>query len=115
MARVPLTDDSSKWFDTSKAIRFDEDTRWDGNNHISRATGSQWNHEALYFTKSGNWILNAWSQCRGGSPETYGTIGEESAIAWLISQDYADKAERLEELPEAVRAAVEAGIAAAEL
>lgn len=113
MARVPLTDDSSQWFDDEKATKFDEATWWNGNNHISRATGSQWEHEALYFTKSGNWILNAWSQ-RQGSGETYEAVSQHAAIAWLISQRCFED-ECLAQLPPSVQEAVQAGFEAAEL
>lgn len=113
MARVPLTDDSSKWFDNEKAVKFGEDTWWDGRNRISRATGSQWNHEVLYYTKGGNWILNAWSQYQG-SGESYETVSEETAIAWLISQKCFED-DGLAHLPKSVQESVKAGFAVAEL
>ena len=65
MKRVVITDGSGAWFDKDKAIEFDEDSWHDGRNFISRATGSQWEHQALYFTKSGVWILHNWSQYQG--------------------------------------------------
>ena len=35
--------------DTSRAkSSWEEATRWDGNNNISKATGSQWEHETLH-------------------------------------------------------------------
>jgi len=114
MAKVPLTDDSSKWFDDEKAVKFTEDTYHDGNNFISKATGSQWDHEALYFTKGGTWILNEWSAYQGIA-DTYETISESSAIDWLISQGYADDDKSLDALPKSVKAKVMAGIEAAEL
>ncbi|MBZ5574867.1 MAG: hypothetical protein LAO09_23685 [Acidobacteriia bacterium] len=45
MTRQALTDGSGAWFDRSAAEAFEESTTWDGRNHISDATGSQWNHE----------------------------------------------------------------------
>lgn len=111
MKRIVLTD-SSKWFDADSAVKFDESTRWNGNNHISRATGSQWDHEALYYTRSGRWVINSWSQWQG-SLESYTEISETEAIEWLISQEYGP--DDISELPANVRESVESGIAAAEL
>ncbi|MBI3204511.1 MAG: hypothetical protein HYZ29_23450 [Myxococcales bacterium] len=35
--------------DTDNASKhWEEETRWNGNNHISMATGTQWDHQALY-------------------------------------------------------------------
>ena len=46
------------WFDRDAAKgRYDEDTRWDGSNHVSVATGSQWDHEMLYRTPQDRWVL----------------------------------------------------------
>jgi len=111
MSRIVLTDDSGKWFDSEKAVKFEENTRWNGNNHISCATGSQWDHEWLYYTAGGKWVLNSWSQYQG-SLESYCEICEETAVQWLISQS---KFDEVESLPEGIRKEVEDGIAAAEL
>lgn len=62
MARTVLTDGTNRWFDKSKAERFEEDTYWNGNNLISKATGSQWDHQALYRTAGKKWILASFSQ-----------------------------------------------------
>lgn len=113
--RCVLTDDSGKWFDDAKAVCFKENTRWDGHNHISEATGSQWYHEWLYYSKSGNWILHSHSNYQH-ERETYSVISEESAVAWLISQGHPwDGNEQFEQLPESVRQSVEAAIESAEL
>jgi len=80
MARVALTDGSGSWFDTKAAILFKEDTNWDGRNQISVPTRSQWDHEWLYYTKSGKWVLNDFSNYQG-STEGYRQIDEQAAIA----------------------------------
>jgi hypothetical protein len=85
MKRVPLTDGSGSWFDSEKAEMIEEATRHNGNNYISRATGSQWHHEALYRTAGGKWILNAWSDYQG-SLESYVAISSVEAAAWLAKQ-----------------------------
>ena len=71
------------WFDESKAIKVDEDTTFDGRNQISKATGGQWDHEALYLTASGRWVLNAWSNWQG-SNDTYRFASDEKAYAWIM-------------------------------
>ena len=81
MSRVNLTDGS--WFNPEIAERFAEDTRWNGTNRISIATGSQWDHEELYRTKTGRWILHAWSQWQGTVP-TYEEISDSRARTWLL-------------------------------
>ena len=80
--RIALTDGSGKWFQRDKAQEWDEDTDWNGNNHISRATGSQWEHQRLYRTASGRWILHHWSQYQG-TLETYEEIDDNTAARWL--------------------------------
>jgi len=109
MKRTPLTNNSGAWFDESAACKFSEATRWNGNNHISVPTGSQWNHEALYYTRGGKWILNSWSQYQG-SLETYEQIEESAAVDWLIVNGC-----NLDGLPDNVRATVEQSIESAEL
>lgn len=87
MKRIVLTDGSGRWFDASKAESFEEARWWNGNNHISRATGSQWEHEVLYRTVGGKWILYHWSQWQG-SRETYSEIDNERAAAWLVTNEH---------------------------
>lgn len=87
MSRINLG--NGKWFDGAKAKRWDESTTWNGNNHISDATGSQWDHEQLYRTAKGMWVLHCWSQWQG-SRATYEIIDETSAIGWLIDNGHGD-------------------------
>jgi hypothetical protein len=96
MGHVALTNRPG-WFDPDKAAKFEEAAWWNGSNHVSKATGSQWDHEALYLTAKGSWVLNHWSQYQG-SVETYESISAEAAVEWLIKNDYT-----AEDLPESVR------------
>ena len=82
------------WFDRAKAEKFEEATRWDGNNHISIATGSQWDHEALYRTAGGRWVLHFWSQWEG-RPERYRFIDSDEAREWLLLNEEDEAVERL--------------------
>ena len=116
MTRQVITDGSGSWFDDATAIKFDEDTRWDGNNHISLATGSQWDHQWLCFTKSEKWVLHGDSQYQGGG-ESYAIIDDDEAVNWLIQNGYAGRyrAAELEKLPANIRDQVNAGIASLEV
>jgi hypothetical protein len=54
--------------DTDRAKKsWDEDTRWDGHNHISKATGSQWEHEKLYRSRKGRYYVEHTSQWQGST------------------------------------------------
>lgn len=90
MNRTRLTDGSGRWFDMDKAKKFEEDTWWNGSNHVSVATGDQFVHEAIYKTAKGLYILNHWSQWQG-SKETYEEISKEDAIQWLLTNGHHDE------------------------
>ena len=75
------------WFDRSKAQAFDEDTRWDGHNNISLATGSQWDHETLYRTAGGKWIIG-FNSAYQGHADGYREIGNSEAASWLLRNGY---------------------------
>jgi hypothetical protein len=75
------------WFDLESADSWDEGTRWDGSNHVSLATGGQWEHERLFRTAGGRWVLNHWSQWQG-TRETYRFIDVDQARDWLIRSEY---------------------------
>lgn len=82
MKRIVITDGSGSYFDSDKAEYFEENTRWNGQNHISVITGSQWEHEGLYRTAGGRWVKNVWSDFQG-SAEVYELIDNEEAARWL--------------------------------
>lgn len=75
--------DTGGWIDVHKATDFQEATYWNGSNLISRATGSQWDHEALYRSVKGRWVLCCWSQ-REGTPEGWTEIDHDQAAQWLV-------------------------------
>jgi hypothetical protein len=67
---------------------WDEATRWNGSNHISVATGTQWDHESLYRSRRGRyWILHS-SQWQGKLD--YATwIDHRPAAEWLLANGHA--------------------------
>jgi len=87
MRRIALTDGSGRWFDLDSAEKFDEATFWDGRNRISLATGSQWDHETLYRTKSGHWVRHWWTQWEGAADQ-WTLISADEAARWLVRNGY---------------------------
>ena len=87
-----MIDGGPRWFDTSKARAWDEDTWWDGSNQISVATHTQWEHERLYRTPKGVWVLCSWSQWEG-TPTTYREINTSAAAVWMLANDHEPIAE----------------------
>ena len=74
--------------DTDKARNaYEEATRWDGNNHISKATGDQWVHEKLFQSRKGNWYLEHWSQWQGSTPSAE-WVTERRAAEWLLANEH---------------------------
>jgi hypothetical protein len=79
---------------TEKAkSHWEEDTNWNGNNHISVNTGSQWVHETLYLSAKDRYYLVRNSQWQGSLPSAE-FISDEDAARWLLRNN--------EELPEAL-------------
>lgn len=77
---------NGSWFDLEKATKYDEATWWDGSNYVSKATGSKTEHECLYRTVKGKWVLNSWSQWQG-TVETWEVISQDEAARWLSRND----------------------------
>jgi len=89
MSRIALTDDSSRWFNDSSASYFQEKTYFNGNNFISKATNSQYHHEALYITAGGVFILRSFNVFSSSRP-TYVIFSKEEAAAWFARQEFSD-------------------------
>lgn len=75
-------------FNTEKACaEYEEAKDWDGRNNISRATGSQWEHEAMYKSSKGRWYIENWSDWQGSLPSAR-HVSEAEACAWLLKNDH---------------------------
>jgi hypothetical protein len=104
MARVNVYDytDGPKldgWFYPEKAESYLEDKDWDGNIQISVHTGSEFEHEMLYRTARGRWVLNRYTNMR--TVPSYEFIDDEAARKWLIkNRDDAAVARHFGELEE---------------
>lgn len=70
--------------DTDKAQQtWEESTRWDGRNHISKATGSQWEHQTLYKSRKGRYYIVHMSQWQGTTPHAE-WVSPQEAARWLL-------------------------------
>jgi hypothetical protein len=82
--------------DTENASQhWDEATRWNGNNHISVATGSQWEHQTLYRSRRGRYYIEHTSQWQGSTPSAEWVSNEEAA-RWLLANELEVPAELAE-------------------
>ena len=82
MSRFRMSDDAV--VDTKNASNhWDEDTRWDGRNHISCATGDQWQHETLYRSRKGRYYT-VHSSNWDGSSDSAEWVSNEEAVRWLL-------------------------------
>jgi len=81
--------DTTRWFDLDKAEKYPEDTWWDGSNNISRATGSQFDHQVLLRTAGGHWVLHEWSEYQDVS-DTWILINQDDAYEWLLRNGHGD-------------------------
>lgn len=88
MKRTAITNGHGAWFDIEKTVCYKEMTNYNGNNHISRATNSQWIHEEILIT-SGIFILHHWSEAYGSS-DSFDVISEQQAAQWFTSQGFND-------------------------
>jgi hypothetical protein len=101
MARYKMDDGTV--MNTRKAQKsWEEATRWDGHNHLSVATGSQWDHETLYVSAKGRYYIERTSQWQGSTPSAR-FVEPREAAAWLlqnghdIPEDLEDAADEVEE------------------
>lgn len=71
---------------------YEEATRWNGNNHISVATGSQWDHQTLYRSRKGRYYVEHTSQWQGSAPHAE-FVSPEEAARWLLANEHEMPAE----------------------
>ena len=70
--------------DTDNATQsWAEDTNWDGNNHISAHTGSQWEHQTLHRSRKGRYYIERSSQYQGSMPGAE-WVSPQEAARWLL-------------------------------
>lgn len=80
--------DNGTVVDTDNATQsWDEETDWDGNNHISRATDTQWDHQRLHRSKRGRYYVEHTSQWQGSRPHVE-WVSNEEACRWLLHMEH---------------------------
>ncbi len=82
----PLPPVLDGWFDDSKAQCIEETRWWRGTDLQSVHTTKTFEHQGLYRTAGGRWVLHAWSQWQGTTP-TYRFITDDQAREWLIRNE----------------------------
>ncbi len=85
MARYGMSDGTVVDTDNATA-HWDEMTRWNGRNHISVPTGSEWNHESLWRSRKGRYYVERTSQWEGSRPCAEWVSNEEAA-RWLLENE----------------------------
>ena len=86
MARYGMSDGTV--VDTANAsASYEESTRFDGRNHISLATGTQWDHETLYRSRKGRYYVEHMSQWQGTTPRAE-WVSNEAAVRWLLTNEH---------------------------
>jgi len=94
--RIESEDGDTTIVRTEKAQQsWDEATYWNGNNHISKATGSQREHETLYLSAKGNYYVEHTNQWQGSTPAA-AFVTAQAAVLWLLANDH--------DLPDALKA-----------
>lgn len=75
------------WYDAKKAQFWEEDSYFDGHNHISLNTGSQWDNQRLIKTVNQRFLLEEVSRScgRGGY---HRELDAEEAAEWLLKNGH---------------------------
>jgi hypothetical protein len=66
---------------------WEEATYFDGRNRISKATGTQWEHETLYRSRRGRFYIERTSQWQGSHPSAE-WVSPEEAARWLVANEH---------------------------
>jgi hypothetical protein len=102
MKKIPLSDNSGRWFDKDKAKAFEAayycHPNGDPDRPICHATGDEHSSETLYLTDQGTFILNY--ECSWMDIYSYTEVPPERATQWLIANGHQDRLSQLELLPE---------------
>ena len=86
MSRYKMDDGTV--IDTKNSIAdWDEARRWDGQNMISVASGSQWHHEKLRKSRKGRYYIEYESQWGNCLPRA-DWISKRAAAAWLLANGH---------------------------
>ena len=79
---------------------WEENTKWNGSNHVSVHTNDQWSHQKLHESKKGRYWIECWSAWQGSNPHAE-WVSEHEAVRWLLVNE-SEVPESLEHLVEVV-------------
>lgn len=102
MNKVPLSDNSGRWFDKDEVKVFEADYYYhpngDPDHPVCLATGNEHSSETLYLTDQGTFILHYSDDW--GDICSYEEISQERATQWLIANGHQHRLGQLELQPE---------------
>ncbi len=95
MARINVLDTDPQtgtttllgWFDPDSATVYHPATRWTGSETIDTNTGSSREHQTLYRTAGGRWVLEETADY-DAAEDLYTYLDAEEARDWLIRNEY---------------------------
>ncbi len=79
--------DDGGWINLETAKKFKEERNFDGRNMISVNTNSQFEHQCLYQSAAGAYVLHSSSQYQG-SHDKWQRLSLTQAVSWLLRNDY---------------------------
>lgn len=85
MSRYVMDDETVCNTEKAKAS-WEEASSWNGSNHISKATGSQWEHETLYRSAKGRYWVEHTSQYQGSLPGALWLLANEHELPADLEQ-----------------------------
>lgn len=91
MRKITLFDGTGRWFDIDSAKKFDERGMLaDDGTFVSLATGNSWEHETLYLTTNGTYVM-FFADDRNPSLSQFVEYDAEKAVQWLLQNAYPDE------------------------
>ena len=91
---------NGSWFCPETSQCFGEKTFFDGSNEISVCTNSECQHQCLYLTIKGNWVLHHWN-AKCIQQMRYCVITIQEARDWFVLNNYP-----IHEIPEMFHEAI---------
>jgi hypothetical protein len=96
MPKITLTDNTGRWFDVDAAKRWVEAKVYaDDGTPISCATRNSWEHETLFLTRAGTFIIHCLNE-RNPSLASFTEYDAKKAIQWLLQNGYPDDLAKLD-------------------
>lgn len=96
MSKITLNANSGRWFDLDSAKRWDEARVYaDDGTPISLATQNSWEHETLFLTRAGRFIMHCLDE-HNPSLASFVEYSLEKSVDWLLKNGYPDDVAKLD-------------------